>query len=132
MRQAALAIFAALILSALTASSLRAEPRPFAIPAGSARATLREFARQPGEQFIFSSRKVSGVSTRAVRGDFEPVEALALMLAGTPLAPVKDDQSGALSVSRLTDNIAYVPPATGSDSDATVLGALSVSAARMN
>lgn len=70
----------------------------FTIPAGMAQATLAQFARQAGGEFVFSAEKVRNVPTKAINGDFTAEEALGAMLEGTKLRPVRHATSGALTV----------------------------------
>ncbi len=98
-------------------ATFAAEPakRAFDIPAGMAEATLRAFSEQAGGQFIFSSDKVTGVRTNAVKGTFTPREALDRLIVGTDLRAVQDGRTGALTVDR-------VPSATGSGGNGVVEG----------
>lgn len=73
----------------------------FDIPAGAAAETLKRAAQQARLEIAFPAETVRGVNTRAVRGDFSPVEAMNLMLVGSGLAVVKDETTGALTVRRL-------------------------------
>ncbi len=73
----------------------------FDIPAGAAVDTLKRAAQQARLEIAFPAETVRGVNTRAVRGDFSPVEAMNLMLVGSGLAVVKDEKTGALTVRRL-------------------------------
>jgi len=84
-------------------ATFAAEPakRAFDIPAGVAEATLRTFSEQAGGQFIFSSDKVTGVRTNAVKGSFTPREALDRLIAGTDLRAVQDGRAGALTIDRV-------------------------------
>ncbi len=133
MRPLALALAAVLWAASLESAFAAASgvARHFDIPAGSARTTLNEFARQSGEQLIFVSRKVSGISTRAIRGEYTPMDALSRMLEGTMLEPALDEESGLFSVNR----VAAAPGSKSSPSrelETTVLDPFSVSAAKMN
>lgn len=74
--------------------------KPFDIPNGEAEQTLQLFARQSGAEFVFSASKVKGVRTHAVKGAFQPGEALDRMLSGTGLHSVQDKPTGALTVDR--------------------------------
>lgn len=74
--------------------------REFRLSGGDAAVTLRKFTEQSGEQVMYLVDSVRGVTTRAVRGRYAPREALQRMLAGTPLAAVADERTGALTVSR--------------------------------
>jgi iron complex outermembrane recepter protein len=77
-----------------------APARHFEIPAGDAEIALRQFSQQAGVELVFSVDKVAGVVTRAVAGDYTPLEALNAMLADTGLAVVQDPATGALAVNR--------------------------------
>lgn len=84
-------------------SASEAIKRSFRLEAGDAVATLRQFATQASEQVLFPPEAVRGVTTRAVRGDYTPKEALQMMTAGTALVVIQDEKSGALSVKRNDD-----------------------------
>jgi hypothetical protein len=62
-----------------------AEPRQFDIAAGSAEYSVRKFARQAGLSVIFEAGKLKGFSTRALKGNLEPREALLGLLEGSGL-----------------------------------------------
>jgi iron complex outermembrane receptor protein len=49
--------------------------REFRVPAGDAAETLREFARQSGDQIIYLEDKVRGQRTRPIRGQLVPFAA---------------------------------------------------------
>lgn len=76
----------ALILALNTAS---ADPDPglchFQLAAGDAALMLNEFSRQSGLQVLFDFDVPRGMKTSAVRGDFQPGDALRQMLKGTAL-----------------------------------------------
>src|ERR1700693_5749412 len=74
-----------------------ASPRPFSIDSEDAPRSLLEFGRQSALQILFASDKVKGIVTNAVHGNYEPVEALRLMLKGTPLV-VREKADGVLVV----------------------------------
>ena len=78
-----------------------AENRDFAIPAGDATLTLREYAEQSGEQVVFLVNKVRGVSTHPVRGKVEARAALEQMLAGTELYSIEDPTTAAIVINRV-------------------------------
>ena len=62
-----------------------ADPVPlkhFELLAGDARETLNDFSRQADLRLLFDFSRLPGLHTQAVSGDFGPVRALALMLAG--------------------------------------------------
>ena len=93
----------AVALMAFSASAAPSTKKVFDVPAGNAEATLREFTKQAGVQFVFDSDKVVGVKTAEVRGEFEPRAALDKMLANTGFVAAQDKQSGALTIQRSTD-----------------------------
>ena len=72
----------------------------FDIPAGAAASTLKRAAQQARLEIAFPAEIVRGVNTRAIRGDYAPVEAMNLMLSGSGLAVVKDERTGAITVRR--------------------------------
>src|SRR6185312_13213295 len=65
-----------------------------------AETALRQFSQQAGVELVFSVEKVAGVRTNGLEGSFRPLEALRLLLQGTPLQAVQDRESGALAISR--------------------------------
>jgi outer membrane receptor protein involved in Fe transport len=77
--------------------------KPFDIPAGEARTTLKQFSSQAGGRVLYSGDVVDGVTTNAVKGTFSPREALALMIDGTRLKVSEDPQNGGLAVVRASD-----------------------------
>jgi len=60
-------------------------PTDFHIEAGDATLTLNEFSRQAGLQLLFDFSVVRGRTTHAVKGAYEPSDALRRMLASTGL-----------------------------------------------
>lgn len=74
--------------------------RDFAIPAGEAQITLKQFAQQAMEQVVFSPELVRGVPTNAIKGEFTARGALERLLDKTPLAVVEDSGTSALTVRR--------------------------------
>ncbi len=80
----------------------RAEPalRTFDLPADQAERSLRLFAAQSGLEVLFSRTTTARVRTNPLRGDFEPLEAVQRLLAGTRLVATRDARSGAIIVSR--------------------------------
>lgn len=74
--------------------------RRFDLPAGPAEKSLRLFSEQSGSGIVFSTDKVQGVRTNAVRGEFTITEGLNRLLAGTPLYAVPDRDTGDFSVTR--------------------------------
>jgi iron complex outermembrane receptor protein len=88
---------AALLVLAFVSTSAKATPKPFSIDAEEAPRSLLEFGRQSAVQILFASEKVRGVVTNAVHGNYEPVDALRLLLKGTPLM-VSEKADGVLVV----------------------------------
>jgi hypothetical protein len=72
----------------------------FDLPAGAAEKSLRMFSTQSGRQVGFPTDITRGVISRAVRGEFPPEKALALLLADTGLTAVQDPKTGAFAVRR--------------------------------
>ncbi len=79
-------------------SVARDVPRVFDVPAGEATATLKQFATQSREQLLYHTDDVSGIQTRAIRGEYLPLAALDLMLTQTRLHARQDAKTRALSV----------------------------------
>lgn len=74
----------ALVLSFLfTLPSAFAAKATFDIPPQPAAAALKLFMKQSGAQVVFSNDKLQGVLANEVRGEMEPSDALAKLLAGT-------------------------------------------------
>ncbi len=73
--------------------------RTYNIPAGDAVAALKAFSVQSGQSALFSEDQVKGVRTKAVAGELTSSEALASLLAGTPLYAVPKG-SGAYAIKR--------------------------------
>jgi len=93
-----------LVLCAVSAS---AAPKFYNIPRGDAATTLPKFVEQSGEQVVYLVNNVRGVTTHAVRGEFEARAALDRMLAGTELYAVQDERTQALVINR------HPPPSQG-------------------
>lgn len=78
-----------LLLTALASNSrtLATEPKiKFNIPADRAVPALLEYSRQTRlPVLLLATDQIEHLKTKAVVGEFEPAEALALMLRGTPL-----------------------------------------------
>jgi TonB-dependent receptor len=67
------------------ASQAAAQTRSFNLPAQPAVSAIPEFARQAQIQVVAPARDLEGVRTPAVSGDLDVREALARLIAGTPL-----------------------------------------------
>ncbi len=74
--------------------------RTYALPRGDAAEILRRFADESGCQVVFLTDVVRGVETNALAGEFSARDALARLLAGTPLALTEDTATGALMIYR--------------------------------
>jgi iron complex outermembrane receptor protein len=100
-----------------------ASPQPFSIDAQEAPRALLEFGRQSTLQILFASEKVKGVITNPVHGNYEPIDALGLLLKGTILV-----------ISQTADGVLVVEPRTkgGSALSANPLPADTGSAARLS
>jgi outer membrane receptor protein involved in Fe transport len=78
-------------LALMAVSVLAAEVQRFNLPAGDAAQSVKELARQSGLQVFAPNADLRGVGTNAVDGDYEPMEALRLMLHGTGLDIAQTD-----------------------------------------
>jgi iron complex outermembrane receptor protein len=78
-------------VAVLAATPAFAEVQSFDIAAQSARTAIPEFGRQSGIQILASQRDVAGQSVPAIKGEYEPREALAMLLAATNLRVASDD-----------------------------------------
>jgi hypothetical protein len=95
-----------------------APARSFDLPADAAERSLKNFSAQSGVDVIFVSEAVANVTTKPVRGNYAPGEALNAMLDGTGLRVLRDEKSGVLSVTRQTvseKNVPRVAQATPSE-----------------
>jgi outer membrane receptor protein involved in Fe transport len=101
----ALAATALVLTAAFAADEAR---RAYNLPAGEAPATLRRWAEISGRETLFAAETVRGVRTNAVQGDLTAADAIARLLAGTPLTAVPDAQTGAFAI-----RVASAAPATG-------------------
>lgn len=72
----------------------------FDVPAGEARATIKQAAQQAGIEIVFSADVVAGVRTRPVAGELTVREAFDRLLSGTGLRAVWDEKTGGLSIAR--------------------------------
>lgn len=73
--------------------------RLFDVPAATADKSLKRFSEQAGLEVIFSTRITREVTTQPVKGEMTGRQALNAMLAGTGLALIQDEKSGAFTVS---------------------------------
>ncbi|MEO7797183.1 MAG: TonB-dependent receptor plug domain-containing protein [Opitutaceae bacterium] len=72
--------------------------RRFDLPVASAAMTLRQFAEQSGVDVVFSTEATARRQTNAVKGDFLPEQALALLLKETGLVAERNSRTGAFTV----------------------------------
>lgn len=79
------------------------EKKSFAIPAGTADKSLKQFATQSGVEVVYPAEVVRGVRTPEVKGEMTPAEAVGRLLNGTGLASAQDKKTGAFSISRRND-----------------------------
>ena len=78
------------VLAAAVGPAARAEPKDFDIPAGNAAETIPVFERQSGADLSYpDARDLRRYTTRPVQGEYEPIEALRLMLHGIGLVAVR-------------------------------------------
>ena len=106
-----------LLVLALASAAATASPKPFSIDAEEAPRSLLEFGRQSAVQILFASEKVKGIVTNAVHGNYEPIEALRLLLKGTPLV-VSEKADGVLVVEPKSDahHVSDLAPLPAEDS----------------
>lgn len=93
--------FGWLSLALLLASALPGQDptrKIYAISAGLAEQSLKEFAAQSGHEVIFASRTVGKTRTNEVRGSLTAREALAQMIAGTGLVASEDARTRAVTI----------------------------------
>jgi iron complex outermembrane recepter protein len=76
---------AIVLTMAFGARAAIASPKAFNIASDDARRSLLEFGRQSEVQILFATEEVKGVTTNAVQGTYEPIDALHLLLSGTAL-----------------------------------------------
>jgi iron complex outermembrane receptor protein len=62
-----------------------AAPRHFDLPAGDARVMLNRFGQQSDIQILFDFTQLTGKTSNEVMGDYEPDDALAMLLRGLPV-----------------------------------------------
>ncbi len=82
----------AAVCAVMTASPAWAQQvQSFDIPAQAARTAIPEFGRQSGLQILASKNDVGEQRVNAIKGEYEPREALRMMLAATDLKIASDD-----------------------------------------
>ncbi len=111
-------VLALLLLCVLPLRAATGAKTTFDLPADSAERSLKLFSAQSGVDVIFIPEAVAQVTTKPVRGEFTPLEAADLMLAGTALRVSHDAKTGVISVTRqpvAEKNVPRVAQATPSD-----------------
>ena len=108
-------VFAALLQLCVRLSGADETKRKFDVPGGSARVTLKQFARQAGREIVFEPSTVAGVTTKAVHGEYVAADALGHMLEGTDLAASEDTGTGAFAVARKDPPVFQGPVPSGAD-----------------
>lgn len=74
--------------------------KTFSLPAGPAAKALRQFTEQTGIPVIFGTDTALQVRTNDVTGLFTPTEAMTQLLANTGLVASRNENTGAITVSR--------------------------------
>jgi len=91
-------------------SSESADRLWFSLPAEAAERALKRFSEQSGLELVFPSRIVTGIETRALHGEYLPVEALAMMLEGTGLsAKPSEEARGIVVINSQLPNVPSLP-----------------------
>ena len=92
------------LLGEFGVAAANAEDRqPFNIDAGAAAESLNEFARQANVELGFSVDNIGAIRTNAVKGKYEPGEALALLLNGTGLVATSKEKGLVISQATMPD-----------------------------
>lgn len=76
----------------------------FDIPQGLAIDSIKQVAHQSGVDIVFDPRVARTVETPAIFGTYSPRLALELLLAGTPLVVIQDEETAAFAVRRESDS----------------------------
>jgi len=110
----ALGLFALPVMAQTGAA--QSDKRRFDIPADTADRSLKLFSTQSGVDVVFTPETVASAKANAVKGDYTPLEAAQLLVAGTGLVVSQEGGNGAFLVNRGSDpNVQKVAPATASD-----------------
>jgi iron complex outermembrane recepter protein len=83
-------------------------PHAIAIPAGDLKAALELVMKQTGVELVYRPEQVSGLKTQGAQGTLKAEQAVARLLAGTPLVLSKD-ASGALLIAPQATRAANYP-----------------------
>jgi iron complex outermembrane recepter protein len=89
-----------------------AAPKSFDIATTDAPAALAQFGRQSGREILFEYDLISGQQTHPIAGDYEPIEALRRMTAGTKLR-VTESVDGVLVIECSCSRAAHAGAAEG-------------------
>ena len=92
----------------IAAAPARAQVHEFNIEAQSAQSGIAEFARQADIQILASQELVQDLRTGAVKGSFDTVTALKILLAGTGLEAQQTGESTFIIVRRTAETIAPI------------------------
>lgn len=107
------AAFAVAGLPALRPAPVATAAKAFDLPADIGDKSLSRFAVQAGVEVVFGSATAAQVRTNAVKGTYDAREALDLLLANTGLVVVRDEKTGALTVSRDPNAVRAAPAPEG-------------------
>ena len=107
---------AALMIGCLMGATAQAQPRDFDLAAQPLGSALTALARQGQLQIFFESDQVQGLQGPALRGRYEPVEALRQLLRGSGLELV--EAAGSFVVRRM--------PVSTNEANAIELGSVSI------
>jgi len=97
--------FKSLILASAIGFPVMALASNFDIPAGDMDHALRTFMEQSGLQVFVRDDAVRGVTTKGVKGDLSPGDALSRLLSGTGLVTHREDGAVAIIRGRRTSEI---------------------------
>ena len=59
---------------------------------------LKQFSARSGLEVLFVSASAANVRTNAIKGDYTPRDAIDRMLAGTKLAAMHEEKTGAIRI----------------------------------
>jgi len=74
------------------------EKMSFDLHADAAERSLKQFSAQSGLEVLFVSEAAANVRTNAIKGAYTPRDAIDRMLAGTKLAAVHEEKTGAVRI----------------------------------
>ncbi len=93
--------FACLLAMSTAIFAAEGEVKSFDIAAVDAERALRMFSAQSGVQVVFPTEVVRGITTKSVKGDLTPADAIDQLLSGTVLVAMTDkNMQGAFTVRR--------------------------------